>query len=220
MIKLTQDEIQSIDLRLKKGGIKYWDVRIEMVDHLVTDIEERGVTNNFDEELQKALRRANWDYGLDEINTQSWKNTNRLYRIKLYKESCRFIISVKGLTLLLLFVCAHYYLSTIVSHRTFMVVSGAIFFLPMLLYFYLAISTWIKKYGRSVHLDYGLNYMIFSFIMLQVFPQSIIKNVAEDSQRLIWFILLPLYLVMFYAGYKGFQSAYKKIQQMKQLYDV
>jgi hypothetical protein len=216
-MKLSKSQIQSIDQRLKKNGIKYWDVRIEMVDHLVTDIEERGVTNNFDEELQKALKRANWHYDLDEVNTQSWKNTNRLYRKKFFREIWRFLISVKGLTLLLLFVCAHYSLSTVVSHRTFMVVSGAVFFLPILLFLYLAINVWVKKYGRSVHLDYGLNYMTFSFMILQIVPQSIIKNASEDSQRLIWFILLPLYLIMFYAGYKGFQSAYKKVKQMKQI---
>jgi hypothetical protein len=216
-MKLTKLQIQSIDQRLKKGGIKYWDVRIEMVDHLVTDIEERGVTNNFDEELQNALKRANWHYDLDEVNIQSWKNTNRLYRKKFYKEIWRFLISVKGLTLLLLFVCAHYYLSTLVSHKTFMVISGAIFFLPILLYFYLAISTWIKKYGRSVHLDYGLNYMLFSFLMLQGIPQLVLKKASETSQVIGWLILLPLYLVMMYAGYKGFQSAYKKVKQMKQV---
>lgn len=216
-MKLSKSQIQSIDQRLKKGGIKYWDVRIEMVDHLVTDIEERGVTNNFDEELQKALKRANWHYDLDEINTQSWKNTNRQYRKKFFREIWRFLISVKGLTLLLLFVCAHYCLSMIVSHKTFMIVSVAIFFLPVLFCLYFSIRIGLKKYGKSVHLVYGLNYMIFGFMILQIVPQSIIKNVEEDSQRLIWFILLPLYLIMFYAGYKGFQSAYKKVKQMKQI---
>lgn len=216
-MKLSKAQIQEIDQRLKKGGIKYWDVRIEMVDHLVTDIEERGVTNNFEEELQKALKRANWHYDLNEINTQSWKNTNKLYRRKFFKEIWRFISSIKGITLLLLFVSSHYYFSTIVSHKTYIIVSYILFVLPILFYLYLSMHIWLKKYGRSVHIDYGLNYMLSSFLLLQAIPQSVFKNATDDTQKLIWLILLPSYFIMMYAGYKGFQSAFKKVKQMKQI---
>lgn len=40
-MELKQQQIQFIDNHLKKMGIKYWDVRVEMIDHIVTDIEEK-----------------------------------------------------------------------------------------------------------------------------------------------------------------------------------
>lgn len=38
-MQLTKEQIQEIDNRLKKDGIKYWDLRIGLLDHVVTDVE-------------------------------------------------------------------------------------------------------------------------------------------------------------------------------------
>ena len=40
-MQLTTKQIQEIDNRLKRNGIVYWDIRIEMLDHVVTDVENR-----------------------------------------------------------------------------------------------------------------------------------------------------------------------------------
>jgi hypothetical protein len=46
-MKLTKEQIQYIDNRLKKEGIKYWDIRIEMIDHVVSDLEKNAKTSDF-----------------------------------------------------------------------------------------------------------------------------------------------------------------------------
>ncbi|MBT8188344.1 MAG: hypothetical protein KJO73_11685 [Croceitalea sp.] len=38
-MKLTQENIQQLDKRLQVSGIKYLDVRVELIDHLVTEYE-------------------------------------------------------------------------------------------------------------------------------------------------------------------------------------
>ena len=40
-MELSKEQIQSIENRLEKNGLKYWDIRIEILDHLVSDIESR-----------------------------------------------------------------------------------------------------------------------------------------------------------------------------------
>jgi hypothetical protein len=36
-MELTKQQIQHIENRLIKNGVKYWDIRIEMLDHVVSD---------------------------------------------------------------------------------------------------------------------------------------------------------------------------------------
>ena len=40
-MELTKEQIQYIDHRLEQEGIKYWDIRIEMLDHVVSDVEKK-----------------------------------------------------------------------------------------------------------------------------------------------------------------------------------
>ena len=40
-MELTKEQIKYIDHRLESEGIKYWDIRIEMLDHVVSDIEQK-----------------------------------------------------------------------------------------------------------------------------------------------------------------------------------
>ena len=42
MAKLTKENIQFIDSYLKKKGVKYLDVRVELIDHLSTAFEENS----------------------------------------------------------------------------------------------------------------------------------------------------------------------------------
>lgn len=46
-MELNKEQIELIDKRLKSGGIKYWDLRLEMIDHIATDLEENAISNDF-----------------------------------------------------------------------------------------------------------------------------------------------------------------------------
>jgi len=38
-MKLTKTQIDYIENQLIKNGVKYWDIRIELLDHVVSDVE-------------------------------------------------------------------------------------------------------------------------------------------------------------------------------------
>jgi hypothetical protein len=40
-MELTKEQVHYIENRLENEGIKYWDIRIEMLDHVVSDVENR-----------------------------------------------------------------------------------------------------------------------------------------------------------------------------------
>ena len=95
-MKLTESHIQEIDNRLKKDGVKYWDIRIEMLDHVVTDVENR-LENG--EELEKAITNSfialGWKGNLKHLNRKGWQNTNDKYRREHFKGILNYFKSFK-----------------------------------------------------------------------------------------------------------------------------
>jgi hypothetical protein len=40
-MKLSKDQIITIDDYLKENGVKYWDIRLELIDHLASKLEKQ-----------------------------------------------------------------------------------------------------------------------------------------------------------------------------------
>lgn len=63
-MELTKEQIQYINNRLENEGIKYWDIRMEMLDHVVTDVEMKLKTEtseyDFKELVQDAFENLGW----------------------------------------------------------------------------------------------------------------------------------------------------------------
>lgn len=63
-MELTKEQIQYIDHRLESEGVKYWDIRIEMLDHVVSDIERKlkpeNSTYEFKELIQDSFESLGW----------------------------------------------------------------------------------------------------------------------------------------------------------------
>ncbi|SDT86673.1 hypothetical protein SAMN04487762_0064 [Polaribacter sp. Hel1_33_78] len=85
-MELTKQQIKYIDHRLENDGIKYWDIRIEMLDHVVSDVEERFIAensdNDFKEMVQESFIALGWREnfnggGFDEILASRLKLYNR-----------------------------------------------------------------------------------------------------------------------------------------------
>lgn len=55
-MELTKQQIKYIDHRLENDGIKYWDIRIEMLDHVVSDVEERFIAENSDNDFKEMFK--------------------------------------------------------------------------------------------------------------------------------------------------------------------
>ena len=159
-MELTTKQIQEIDNRLKNNGIKYWDIRIEMLDHVVTDIENRIGKG---EELEKAITNSfislGWNGSLKQLNRKGWQNTNDKFRREHLLEIKNLIFNIKNLVIFVISLLMYYFLSEDLTLNIFKKVSVLIFSLPIILVLYLYVKTWHKKYGKSVNLDYGFFYL-------------------------------------------------------------
>ena len=102
-MKLTKEEIQFIDNYLIKNDIKFWDVRLELLDHIVSAVEDkittkgisfneallevhRGFGNQFirfgvheNEIFEKGLYQSN--IGFKKFTRRKQKEVGRKYRI-------------------------------------------------------------------------------------------------------------------------------------------
>jgi len=116
-MKLTKEQITYIDDYLKHHKVKYWDIRIELLDHIVTTVEEKieqGIS--FDDamiEVHKSFGNKMtmyWNTGEEYsifANRNGYKNLvqtkreqiNKKYRRLYYGEIKNFFYSVKNLTI-------------------------------------------------------------------------------------------------------------------------
>ncbi|RKF05033.1 hypothetical protein C8N26_0432 [Tenacibaculum lutimaris] len=213
-MELTKEQIQYIENRLIKDGVKYWDIRIEMLDHIVSDIERNANTKNFDSELQRALKNANWDKSLVDINQEALKNINRKYRTQFHKEILLLLKNAKYIFFLITFCFNHYLLSKNLNFKTFDRINIILFLFPIIFYLVFAIKAWTKKYGKSANLLYGMFYFSFSFLILQMIPQFM-RDTSYENKILMWLILIPIYYTMSFSGYRLCKKTITKIEIMK-----
>lgn len=134
-MKLTKEEIQFIDNYLIKNEVKFWDVRLELLDHIVSAVEDkmtndgisfnealldvhRGFGNQFiefgvskDKIFEKGLYQSN--AGFKKFTRQKQKELGRKYRKITWKQLKIKLTSVKFLmeyiVLILFFVFIYKY---------------------------------------------------------------------------------------------------------------
>ncbi|MCL7762186.1 hypothetical protein MPF19_02075 [Polaribacter sp. Z014] len=213
-MELTKEQIKYIDHHLENEGIKYWDIRIEMIDHIVSDIEKNAISIDFKKELATSLKRIGSKGTLKNINTIGWKNTNAKYRREYGKGIVSFFKSTKNIVISTFSVLIYYLIAEYFSFKIFKNISFALIFLPLLTFLFQSIKQIGKKYGRSVNLDYGTTYFLFAFLMIGT-PIQFLKYTSETNQKWILLILIPLYFIATYSGFKLYKKAIHKIEKMK-----
>ena len=213
-MKLNKNHIEIIDNHLKSLGIKYWDIRIEMIDHIATDIEQNAESDDFTIELKNSLNHLGWLGNLSYLNTKGWKDTNDFYRKKYFNQIIDFLKKPKIFLLTAFFVFVNILLSNFLSFKSFKIVQMVFFILPILPLFYYWIKNAFKKYGRSVHLDYGILYSSFSILMVNL-PLYFIDAFDVIIQKIIILTIMPIYLLASYSGFLLYKSAIKKVETMK-----
>ncbi len=213
-MEITKDQIQYIDNRLEKEGIKYWDIRIEMVDHVVSDLEKNAKTKDFKIELNVALKRIGWSGNLSHINRESWQNVNIKYRREYHKGFVHFFKKFKNVSMLVISLFVFYVVSEMISFNAFKNLSFTLFVSPMVFVLIEFLKSVFKKYGRSVNLDYGVMYLVMSFLILNAFPSFFIDQ-TETVQKIVWFVVLPVHFIAFYSGYHLYKKTILKVEEMK-----
>ena len=214
-MELTKTQIQEIDNRLKKDGIKYWDIRIEMLDHVVTDVENR-LENG--EELEKAITNSfislGWKGNLKHLNRKGWQNTNDKYRREHFKGILNYFKSFKNIFLFVVSVSMLFYLSNTLTFKVFKNICVTLFSLPIILIAFLYIKQFSKKYKKSVNLDYGSFYLTLSYMILpSVF--SIFNNQQEFAQKIIWIVILSIHFLSIHSGYNLYKKSIEIVEDLR-----
>lgn len=70
-MKLTNEQIEIIDQTLMDKGVIYDDIKLELLDHIITDIELETEESNFDVAFSKAMLK--WEREL-EVTSSFWDN--------------------------------------------------------------------------------------------------------------------------------------------------
>ena len=181
-----------------------------MVDHLVSDMESYKGSADFKTLFKQSLVNANWDKNLNDIHTQSWKTTNKIYRAKHYKEMVTIIKNPLYVLGFALFYIGFSWVTTSFPNAL-KPLSFAVLFLPIMVMLFEFIKALVKKLGRSVNMDYGLFYFSFGLIMINLPLQLLPK-----AQLSIWLpIIFILYLLMTLAGYRVYKYALTKVLMLK-----
>ena len=82
-MKLTNEQIAIIDQNLIDKGVVYEEIKLELLDHIVTDIELETEESNFEVAFSKVM--AKWERELEEINPLEKFVTSRIVKEKFYK---------------------------------------------------------------------------------------------------------------------------------------
>ena len=218
-MELTKEQIHYIDNRLVKYGIEYWDIRIEMLDHVVSDVEKKLEEG---EDFKKAVHRSfvtlGWKGTFSHVNKLGWKNTNKFYRRIYFKGFVDFFKSLKNVLLFLCCFLVYYYISEVVELKIFIIISYVLFLIPTFIFFYESFIIWRKKFGKSVHKQYGLQYLISTTLLLQIIMLSLksegLLSMPIEYHKLTLFILIPVHLIFTISGYKVYKKAISRVEKM------
>ncbi|AMC11247.1 hypothetical protein Lupro_08260 [Lutibacter profundi] len=238
-MKLTKEQITYIDDYLKHHKVKYWDIRIELLDHIVSTIEEKmeqGIS--FDDamiEVHKSFGNSMkmlWNTGVEYsifANGLGFKNLvqtkkkqmNKKYRNLYFKEIFNFLKSFRNSTILGIIFYLNYLLFQNVEYVRFKRINIIVFLIPIIFFVIYSIRNFTIK-NKSIHLEYALFYYTFSFSILNMFLQISnpdgLFNVSKEFQIIVVAIIAPLNLVFSYCGLKLYKRTYEKYSKIfKQL---
>ncbi len=222
-MELSKEQILYIDHRLENEGVKYWEIRIEMLDHVVSDVEKNLISENteyqFKEIVQKAFVSLGWKENFNGSNFPStgkdaWKSVNKEYRKMYHQGFINFFKSLKNIGIFICFLLLFYTISNNVNFKVYKRVSLFLFLLPILTFILYSIIIWFKKYEKSIHLNYGNLYFSFAFLMLNL-PLQLIKYTTESNQRIFLIISILIYFIATYSGYQVYKKAISKVEKMR-----
>jgi len=216
-MKLTQDNIQFIDDYLIKKGITYWDIRMEIVDHIASEVEEHLGDKNFEIAFETSIEKLRWEKGyLKDIQTIRLKAINKKIRRQYFKEFANIFKQVRTFLISVLAILLYVFIYNNMSFSFFKVFSIALFSIPPIIYLLNFFLTFLKKAHKSGSLLYSSFYVFFAFLMLQVFiqwfkPEGLFE-VSQNTQKIIIFCVTVVNSLFTYAGLKVYLKTLKHTQ--------
>lgn len=207
-MQLTKEQIQQIDNILKEKGIKFWDVRLEMIDHIANDIEESSNnTECFSKTINSTLEKLGFNENLNSLINEKQKKIKKEFRNKTVKELISFFTNWRTLSFYVLYLLIGI---NQINNKTFFISSMIIIFAFAVIQVVFSLVKHHKVY-KSIHL---LNAMInitavTSLLVLFLnIPRLINENYKFTNEYILFVCLFISPLT--YASIKVFIDTYKK----------
>ena len=215
-MELTKEQIKYIDHRLENDGIKYWDIRIEMLDHVVSNVEnklqQQSSENDFKEMVQESFIELGWKEnfnggGLESVFLQRLKIYSKGANKGIAKEYKEKLLDIKVIAaILILFI---YLLS---FRNNIMVIKSS---LALALLVFIGAVIWFSfryKVFNSVRLNRSI---IFASLPLSIlnyfmfFPKVFLgyEKLSSSYITLVFGVILPFSIIGINFFYKEFKSA-------------
>ena len=218
-MELTKEQIKHIDHRLENEGVKYWDIRIEMLDHISSDVEKRIQSGEkFKDAVQNSFIFSGWNGSFKELTKSRLFGINKIIRKQYFNQIKAFFTNFRSLFIILFLVSIYYLLFLSASLKIFKIVMMFILFCPIIYGVFLHFSEFSKK-GKSGYLTYSSFYIFFSFLLLNVVIQFVKPNgiipVTKETHLMVWFIVTSLNGIFSTAGILVHLKTSKKIKNIE-----
>jgi len=209
-MKLSKEQIQYIDDYLNEGGIKFWDIRLELIDHFASKLEKQ---DQVDLTRNLLIREFGTSASLGNILEVKRKIINKKYRKLFFNEIFSFFKSAKNALIFFILSFLYYQLFKELNTKIFLKLSVVITLIPPIISIIFQFYIWVKK-NKSIYLATSLFYFMFSFLLYNAVIQLTINDtffdIPQQTQSIIIFISLPVYLVGMYSGYHVFYKTHKE----------
>jgi len=208
-MELTKQQIQRIENRLIKNGVKYWDIRIEMLDHVVSDVEQRmQLGEKFEDAIQNSFISLGWKGSFNSLIQRRQKQYTKFYNKEIKQGFKSFFTSLRSLVVYLFLMVLIY---LFLDDKTFV----KIIFTTVIAFFILVVGFGLfhyKKVFKSASLLTSFTFLSLSLSLLNcfLFFPKLFFNSETLSTTYLSIVFLVLY-PMFYVGYQTFFKKYKKI---------
>ncbi|MGG5576746.1 hypothetical protein ACPDHL_05300 [Myroides sp. C15-4] len=162
--KVTLQEIEQLHRFVRQHYVEFYDVELELVDHLAHDIEAqwaKDATVSFEQALQIAFKKFGI-FGFSDVVEQKINKLNSAY----YKESFRLL-------------------------KEFFTLPKIVVSVALFLVLYLA-KTYLSQYGIRFVEDFFLG-LGFLFIVVQMVKLHREKKVREKAKEKKWLLQSVLY---------------------------
>ena len=217
-MELTKQDIQFIDNYLKKE-VKYWDIRLEMIDHLASKLEDNDKNIILDKVFLKEEFGPYWK--INQNTKARIKLINNKYRRAFFKGFIGLLKSFKSILIFvfLLIIDAKFY--HITSYNIFIEVNILIIFITLIPLFFVFIKNF-KITNSSIGFDYIFTYssfflLVFYQIVFYLFRKDGIIDVNEKSTIIIFSIFSVFNIFWMYNSYSVLFTTLKKYNRYQNI---
>ena len=240
-MSLTKQQVTYIDDYLKHHKVKYWDIRIELLDHIVTKTEvlmDEGLS--FDKALEevhvgfgnslKMLFNTGVEFSIF-LNGEGYKDfvqvktkeINRKYKRLVWKEFKTVFSSAPAVFVLVCCFVFLYYLATILPESTYRQTLVLIFYLvPIVQLLYMSVKQFVKfKFIQSINLNYamfyaGTGFSFFLNFILWLKPEGN-DSFLTNSQFNLGLLVMGIFLmVLSFSGFRVYKKSLKYYANLHQ----